>query len=331
VPILGKLANTRIPARRVLESSARLATRAVQGDPLIGLMDEDGTTLSLSVRTQGNAQLERVCGAAGCTSAWMKPWKTRRRPVFEDAWACSNRCLQTMVESAVRREAIDSPAPEVPHRHRVPLGLVLLAQGWITHPQLQSALAAQRHSGQGRIGEWLTQKCGLPEDRIARGLGVQWNCPVLSLEGFSPRAMALVMPKRFVAEFGLVPLRVAGSSILYTAFQERLNASAALSLEQMCGLKVECGLLTTTQLESASARVLAAESVPVRIRQVEDTDTLTATIVKLLEQKQPVSSRLVRIEQYYWLRLWMEDVPTLGRATIPGSIRDMEDHVFLAA
>jgi len=315
----------------VLESSARLATRAVQGDPLIGLMDEDGTTLSLTVRTKGNAEPERVCGAAGCTSAWMKPWKTRRRPVFEDAWACSNRCLQVMVASAVRRESLDAAAPEAPHRHRVPLGLVLLAQGWITHPQLQAALAAQRHSGQGRIGEWLTHKCGLPEDRIARGLGVQWNCPVLSLEGFSPRLMALVMPKRFVAEFGLVPLRVAASSILYTAFQERLNAAAALSLEQMCGLKVECGLLTSTQLESARARVLAAESVPVRIRQIEDADELTDMVVKLLEQKQPVSSRLVRMEQYYWLRLWMEDVPTLGRATIPGSIRDMEDHIFRTA
>jgi hypothetical protein len=331
MPILGKLTHSLIPARRVLESSARFAARAVQGDPLIGLMDEDGTNLSLTVRTKGNAGLERVCGAAGCTSAWMKPWKTRRRPVFEDAWACSSRCLETMVRGAVRREAGSGFAPEEPHRHRVPLGLVLLAQGWITHPQLQSALAAQRNSGQGRIGEWLTRKCGLPEDRIARGLGVQWNCPVLGLEGFSPRLMARVMPKRFVAEFGLVPLRVAGSSILYMAFQERMKTSAALSVEQMCGLKVESGLLTTTQLESAMARVLAADSVPVRIRQVTDTDVLTATIVKLLDQKQPVRSHLVRMEQYYWLRLWIEDVPTLGRATIPDTIRDMEDYIFLTA
>ena len=72
---------------------------------------------------------------------------------------------------------------DTPHRHRVPLGLVLLAQGWITHPQLQTALEAQRASGQGRIGDWLTQSCGLPEERITRGLGVQWSCPVLGTDG----------------------------------------------------------------------------------------------------------------------------------------------------
>jgi hypothetical protein len=273
----------------------------------------------------------RVCGASGCHSSWMKPWKSRRRPVFDDEWGCSPKCLLEMVGNAVRREVGDGfdGLREEPHRHRVPLGLVLLAQGWITQPQLQSALAAQRASGEGRIGEWLTKHCGLPEDRIARGLGVQWNCPVLSLNGFSARQMALVMPKRFVAEFGLVPVRTAGSTMLYVAFQDRLQPSAALGLEQMCGLRVESGLLTETQLESARTRVLASESVSVRMRMVGDSDEMTAAIVKLIEQKQPVKSRLVRMEHYFWFRLWKEDgaFPAIGG--LQSTIEDTEDHVFL--
>ena len=31
----------------------------------------------------------------------------------------------------------------------------MLAQGWITHPQLQKALELQRANGTGRIGDWL--------------------------------------------------------------------------------------------------------------------------------------------------------------------------------
>jgi len=236
-----------------------------------------------------------------------------------------------MVANSVRREMGDGfdGLREEPHRHRVPLGLVLLAQGWITQPQLQSALAAQRASGGGRIGEWLTKHCGLPEERIARGLGVQWNCPVLSLNGFSARQMALVMPKRFVAEFGLIPIRTAGSTILYVAFQDSLKPTATLGLEQMCGLKVESGLLAETQLESARARVLAAESVPVRMRLVPDGDEMTSAIVKLLEQKQPVKSRLVRMEQYFWLRLWKEEAAVPAEGTLQATIEDTEDHVFL--
>ncbi len=137
---------------------------------------------------------ERTCGAPDCRGGWIAPWKNRRRPIFEQEWGCGERCLTTLVQAAVQRETGDGvrEAEPQPHRHRVPLGLVLLAQGWITHPQLQTALQAQRETGRGRIGDWLTQSCGLDQEHIARGLGVQWNCPVLSLEGFSPAKMALV-------------------------------------------------------------------------------------------------------------------------------------------
>ncbi len=251
--------------------------------------------------------------------------------VFEEDWGCGTRCIEAMVSAAVRREfgVVEAVENESTHHHRVPLGLVLLAQGWITHPQLQHALAAQRASGQGRIGEWLTTSCGLPEERIARGLGVQWNCPVLSLDGFSPRSMALVMPKRFIAEFGLVPVRVAGESILYVAFQERLEAAAARSLEQMCGLRVESGLLTSSALEAARRKLLEAPSIPVRIRLVTDADVLTQSIVASLEQRQPVASRLVRMHQYFWLRMWMEEGTLNGSGRMPTGTEDMEDHIFV--
>jgi hypothetical protein len=261
----------------------------------------------------------------------MKPWKSRRRPIFEQEWGCSARCLGVLVAQAVRREAGDTfEARQVEeHRHRVPLGLVLLAQGWITHPQLRSALAAQRAAGQGKIGEWLIRSCGLPEERIARGLGVQWNCPLLNMEGFSPRAMAMVMPKRFVAEFGLVPMRVAAGKILYVAFQESPRPSVALGLEQMCGLKVETGLLTATQFEAARTQVMKADSVPVRLKVAADVDRLTGAIVKLLEQRQPLASRLVRMQNYFWLRFWLEEDALTRRGGLPASTDDMEDHVFL--
>ncbi len=320
MPFLGKFAMSLLPARTALAKSSRQAALGLER-----IRFGSGGIAALPAAVQGT-----MCGAPGCTSGWMKPWRNRQRPVFEDNWGCSSRCLHAMVSGAVQREMGESGSghAEEPHRHRVPLGLVLLAQGWITHPQLQAALAAQRSSGEGRIGEWLTRTSGLPEERIARGLGVQWNCPVLSLQGFSPRSMALVMPKRFVAEFGLTPVRAAGSTILYVAFQERLKAAAALGLEQMCGLKVESGLLTATQMDSARTRLLGADSVPVRMRQVADADGLTNSLVKLLEHKQPVGARLVRIHQYCWVRIWLEEAAMPGPGELQATMEDTEDHVF---
>ena len=206
---------------------------------------------------------------------------------------------------------------------------MLLAQGWITHPQLRAALEAQRASGSGRIGDWLQQSCGLEEERIAHGLGAQWNCPVFATGSFSAAAMALVMPKRLVAEFGLVPLRVAGSSLLYLAFEEQMDAVTALSVERMSGLKVESGLLAASDFASARQGVLEAEAVPVQMKSVADRDGITNAIVKVLEQRQPLATRIVRVHQYYWLRMWLESGAMAGAGNLPTSTEDVEDYLFL--
>jgi len=314
MPILGK------------PSSSAISLRA-RDSRMIG-RDVYRGTAPVSIATP---ESERMCGAPGCSGGWTMPWKNRRRPIFEQEWGCSSKCIRALVRSAVRRETGDAVPGnrDEGHRHRVPLGLVLLAQGWISHPQLQTALDAQRANGQGRIGDWLTQSCGLEEERITRGLSVQWSCPVLSMGGFSAASMALVMPKRLIEEFGLVPLRVAGSSLLYLAFEERMNAAAALGVEQMSGLTVESGLLPAKQFVQARDAVLAADSVPATITVAADRDALTAGIVRAVEQAQPIATKLVRIHQYYWLRMWLETGATAGVGQVPPSPEDVEDHLFL--
>jgi hypothetical protein len=204
----------------------------------------------------------------------------------------------------------------------------MLAQGWITHPQLQKALAAQRENGTGRIGDWLMSECGLEAEQIVRGLSIQWGCPVLTTEGFSPEAMALVMPKIFVEKFGLLPLRVAGSRILYLGFADRLDASAAFAMEQMTELKVESGVVEGGQFEAARERLFACEGVEVKLEAAEDKDAMAARITAILEQKQPIASRLVRLHQFYWLRMWLESGALGKTGSLPATGEDVIDHVF---
>jgi Type II secretion system (T2SS), protein E, N-terminal domain len=277
----------------------------------------------------GQVQQRRVCGNAECASGWTMPWRNRRRPIFEGQWGCSGRCVLAMAQAAVRRELGDGGGfVATPHRHRVPLGLLMLAQGWITHTQLQKALTAQRESGTGRIGDWLMSECGLGAEQIVRGLSMQWGCPVLTADGFSPEEMALVMPRMFVERFGLLPLRVAGSRILYLGFADRLDASAAFATEQMTELKVESGVVERSQFGAARSRLLACEGVEVKLEIAEDKDVMAARITAILEQQQPIASRLVRLHQYYWLRLWLES-GALGKAgSLPATYEDVKDHVF---
>lgn len=285
---------------------------------------------SLDFPAMRQVQQKRLCGNAECMGGWTMPWRNRRRPIFEEQWGCSGRCVFAMVQAAVHRQLGDREASSpAPHRHRVPLGLLMLAQGWITHPQLQKALAAQREGGRGRIGEWLMSECGLEPEQIVRGLSMQWGCPVLTTEGFAPEAMALVVPKLFVEKFGLLPLRVAGSRILYLGFADRLDASSAFATEQMTDLKVESGVIEGAAFEAARRRLLASEGVKMKLEAVEDRDAMAARITAILEQKQPIGSRLVRLHHYYWLRMWLE-AGAMGRGAgnLPASSEDVMDYVF---
>jgi hypothetical protein len=282
--------------------------------------------------SSASAPSRRLCGSPECSNGWRAPWRNRQRPVFEEQWGCSGRCVLAMVRTAASRELGNDMdfASIAPHRHRVPLGLLMLAQGWITHPQLRLALEAQRESGTGKIGQWLVEKCGIDQEQITRALGMQWGCPVLSTDGFSPDAMALVTPRLFVDIFGLVPIRVAGLKILYLGFADRPDASVALAMEKMTDLRVVSGVVSGTQHELARRRLLACDQVEVKVEAAEDREEMVARITAIIEQKQPIASRLVRMHEYYWLRLWLEK-GTFGKTgTIPNTGEDVKDYIFTA-
>jgi Type II secretion system (T2SS), protein E, N-terminal domain len=274
-----------------------------------------------------------ACGNPQCSSGWMRAWKDRSRPIFEGRWGCSARCVKAMVERAMRREFVEIH-PEVGiedglYRHRVPLGLVLLSQGWITSQQLQSALARQRRAGRGRIGHWLIEEWGLKEGCVTRALSVQWGCPVLPVQGFEPEKMALVLPRVLVERLGMVPLRIAGRRILYVGFEDRMDAAAAAAIERMSGLRVESGLVDGSRLKAMRERLFESEFVDAELDCVADAGAMMAKITCELRSTQPTASRLIRVHQFYWLRMWLESGAMRAQdGGVPVSKEDVVDRVY---
>jgi hypothetical protein len=233
-----------------------------------------------------------------------------------------------MIKAAIGREGADRrEGAAEPHRHRIPLGLILLSQGWITHLQLQRALEAQRTRGTGRIGEWLISECGLEAKYVTRGLSVQWSCPVLTSDGFSPQAMAMVMPRMFITE-GILPLRIAGSKILYLGFQDHLDASLAFAMERMTGLRIESGMVAEAEFAAARGRLLEC-SFPVAYgKMVADSESLAAHLGMVLEHSQAVASKLVRVHRHYWLRVWTDQGARAAAGSVPVRVKDVSDFLF---
>ena len=281
-------------------------------------------------RTVSSEDLRQMaCGNPECGGGWLRSWKRLRRPVFEGKWGCGAKCVNALVEAALRRERGDGWADTSPHRHRVPLGLVLLAQGWITHPQLQQALDSQRRTGSGRIGRWLIEDFGIAEECVTRALSVQWSRPVLSLEGFAPSAMALAMPRVLVERLRALPLRVAAERILYVGFEDEIDASTAAALERMSGLRVESGLVDATQLRAARERMLDCPFIECKEETVADAEALGAAMVSTLRELQPRASRLVRVREFYWLRMWLErGAMRTEDGGLPAGLEDVVDRVW---
>jgi hypothetical protein len=278
--------------------------------------EDAGQQSGLNAKPRG--VLFATCANPGCGSGWLHLWRSRQAPVFEGGWNCSAACTAARVASAVRRELDGRGAAAESHRHRIPLGLVMLEQGWITSGQLRQALDAQRAAQTGRLGHWLARQPGVSEQLVTRALGLQWSCPVLPLEFHDAEALTALVPRLFVDAFGALPLRVVAGRLLYLGFEDQLDPIVALAIERMSGLRVESGLVQESDFGPVHARMLGAKYPAVELIEVVSEQALTHALVKSIERERPVESRLVRVHDCLWLRMWRrtQDGPLPERGVI---------------
>jgi hypothetical protein len=245
-----------------------------------------------------------VCSGPGCRTGWLRLWRGRSGPIFEDGWTCSPACTELRLRSAVARE-IDGRAGARPgHRHRVPIGLLMMEQGWITSEQLRHAVEAQKSAGAGRLGDWLIAQKSASEELVARALGLQWSCPVLSIDSYDCSSLTVVTPRLFVDGFGVLPLRLAAGQVLYLGFEESLDPSLALAVERMNEVRVESGIVRQSLFRPVHEKILDSRFPSVELVEAISLDAAAFALAKAVEQRKPVASRLVRVRDCLWLRLW---------------------------
>ncbi len=267
------------------------------------------------------AGLFATCANSDCASGWLHLWRSRSGPIFERGWSCSANCTSMLLQAAIRREMGGRQSETISRRHRVPLGLVMLEQGWITPDQLRQALDAQKNAGQGRLGTWLVQHLGVAEQLVTRALGLQWNCAVLPLDFHDADGLATVLPRLFIEAFGALPLRVAAGQILYLGFEDRLDRILALAVERMSGLRVETGLVRESMFVSAHRQMLQASFPNSELIEASSESALVRVLTKAVERAKPVESRLVRVHDCLWLRMWVR--PQVGPLPNTGDVEDV--------
>jgi len=141
------------------------------------------------------------------------------------------------------------------------------------------------------------------------------------LNHHDPEAMAPVLPRLFVEAFGALPLRVAAGKILYLGFEDRLDPVVTLAVECMLGLRVEAGLIRGSQFQAAHRRMLTATFPRTDLIETASKSPLVRVLTRAVERARPVASKLVRVHDCLWLRMWTR--PQVGAMPETSGVEDV--------
>ncbi|MGD0415525.1 MAG: hypothetical protein ABSA80_09245, partial [Terriglobales bacterium] len=152
---------------------------------------------------------EPPCELPSCSgpqSLWQR-FRKRHRPngtFLQGAFYCQPQCLETALINQLSRLRVIAPSPPPPNR--IPLGLLMVARGKLTHIEVRAALEAQRRARYGKIGEWIEKLGFATEQEVTNALALQWGCPVAT--SFDPSTVQSLanIPLPILEAFQMLPL-----------------------------------------------------------------------------------------------------------------------------
>jgi len=253
------------------------------------------------------------CGLPGCSGP-KNPWSRfvhhRSGTYLQGVFYCQRQCLETALTAQLAR--LHAIAPPARPSNRIPLGLLMVARGWLTHEQVVTALAAQQSAHSGQIGEWFEKLGFATEQQVTSALGLQWGCPVTS--SFDSAAVAALgrIPLGIMEAFQMLPLHfVSATNTIYVAFGQRVDHAALYAIEKLLDWR--------TQPCVAGRKIVAEELVRMRQqprpRELEfgpmrDFAEIGRVSVSYMLRLGADEARLARVGPFIWLRLRVQSAHT---------------------
>jgi Type II secretion system (T2SS), protein E, N-terminal domain len=172
-----------------------------------------------------------------------------------DSFYCAPRCFENAARQCFSAACISTLAPCLV-RHRVPLGLLMLSRGQLSHAQLRAALQAQQGIPHHRIGEWLDKLGFATEQQVTAALGLQWACPVLAWKTPPNFACARLLPYRLLERFRMLPVQfVSTTRVFYVAFCDGIDYAVLYAIEQMLDCHTEACLISRSSMDRELERM----------------------------------------------------------------------------
>jgi hypothetical protein len=254
--------------------------------------------------------LRAKCSREGCaTSVLRHPLAPRKSGIrLGEAWFCGRECFRKGVEARLR-QMLDTASHRPPqHASRLPLGLLLLSSGCISHAQLQMAILQQQERG-GCIGDVLCELQFATEEQVAAAAATQWGCPVFSPKSGVSEVQARI-PIFLLELLCMAPVHYATSrNQLLVGFVYGIEHQVLHTIEHMTDSLTAPCFITASDC-AKTIRSLAARNTEIVFERVTSAGEMASIVESYAFQVGAEEARLGLCREYVWVRLNRDKHPT---------------------
>jgi hypothetical protein len=244
----------------------------------------------------------RACGNR--TRPWHGHLGTDAGLRCEGQWCCSDACFEAVSQSLICR-ALLQPQRHSPRSHRLPLGLLMVSNGTLSHDVVRRALEAQRRGG-APIGRWLRTFGGITEQQIAEAVAQQWSCALYPLERDTAYlSHADLVPFPLLERSRMVPVhRNPHNNSIHLAFADSLDYSALYAIEQMLGAHTVPCIARESAVDAALNMLNDFPRPQLHVFEAHCEPSEAARMARsYVGQVAATDVRIVRSGEYLWIRL----------------------------
>jgi len=221
-------------------------------------------------------------------------------------WLCSPECLHQVLVPFLTPLIESTRASQAAKAHRFPLGLLLHSSGMISKESLHSALAAQRETGEGRVGDWLLRQGAVTEAQITQALARQWSLPVYPLEGWEqPSDCTHLLPFSLLDTFHMLPVHyLPASGLLYVAFSTKVDYTALYAIEQMLEFRTQPCVVQESYLDKVLKTLhQQSHATGIPIAKVLRPSIISSATIQEVQRFGAQEVRVVGCANNIWVRL----------------------------
>ena len=217
-------------------------------------------------------------------------------------WYCSVGCFFEATYDRFSSLSYDRIA-EMPHTPRFPIGLALLAKGFLTEEQLRFASAQSNVRGEEL--EVVLPRLGLADEwQLTAARAAQWGVPVLGQDHISS-PVNIDIPVTLLRAYSAAPLHYSASSKrLLLGFVHRVEHGLLISLEKICQCSVEPCFITPTGFAEQMARLSPVADCEERVFEEDLTPPRMAkTLARIAQEVSASEARFAHFRNLEWARL----------------------------